>query len=162
MCWRQCKVNETADEVSVEIRFLHPGLALFMFSALAVFWSVMFSTEGPSWPLLAIMVVTSCIAVIFGFATSCLLFSSGQMTTWSRPLFMDRVTRNPLDILSLSCSFTRARTGRGTIERYGIEAQFRECGFKPLPIVWGFQTEKEALEVISLLTRRLKLAGASL
>ena len=157
MSWRQCRVNETTDEVRVEVRFLHPGLALFMLSALTIFWSVMFSTEGPSWPLIAIMAVTSCIAVLFCSATSCLSLIPGQLTTWSRPLFMDRVTRDTLDVQSLSCSFIKSRTGRGTIERYGIDALIRGCGFKLLPIVWGFQTEKEALEVISLLTRRLKL-----
>jgi hypothetical protein len=161
MNWRQCKVNETADEVRVEVRFLHPGLTLAMLSALTIFWAVLFQAEGPRWPLIAIMLLTSCLAVFMGLATSCLFLSRAQLTTWSRPLSLDRVTRNPFDIQSLSCSFTRTRTGRGTIERYAVEAQFQGCGFKRRTMVWGFKTEKEALEVVSMLTRRLKLAGAS-
>jgi hypothetical protein len=101
MRWRQCKVSETADEVRVEVRFLHPGLTLVMLSGLTILWFVLLLTKGPRWPLIAMMILTSCLALFIGFARSCVSLSPGKMATWTAPLGFDRAVRNPLEVVSV-------------------------------------------------------------
>jgi hypothetical protein len=156
MSWRQYQVRETAGELRIGVRFLHPAMTAVMLSVLAIFWSLLLYTKGPAVGLLVVMLITSCFAWLIGFAKTWVSLKPGLLTTYSGPVPVDRRTRNPSDIEDLSCTMVRTPAGRGgTSERYAVMAQTRYGGQKPITILYGFTKEEDAREVARLLTARL-------
>ncbi len=156
MSWRQYNVRETAGELRIGVRFLHPGMAAAMLSMLAIFWSVIFFTDGARWGVVAVMGVTSCAACLIGFGTSTVSLKPGLLVSGSGSIPFDRHTEDPSEIDDLSVLLVRTPAGRGgTSERYSVVARTRYGGQKPVTVLYGFMKEEDAREVARLLTSRL-------
>jgi hypothetical protein len=152
----QYHVSETASELKISVRFLHPAMTAVMLCVLAVFWSTVLFTKGASAALLGLMCVTGFAAWIIGFGKTWVSLKPGQLITYTGPIAFDRRTRNPAEIEVLTCTLVRAAAGRGgTSERYAVTAQSRYGGQKPVTILYGFISEDDAHKVARLLTRKL-------
>ena len=138
--------------MQIRVRFLRPAATAVMMTVLALFWGAMFYIQGPAVGLIIVFVLTSCVAVLIGFGSSRLSITRESLTSYSAPIPIDRITRNPAEIEQILCTFVAARTGRGIIERYNLMAMLRHASHQPVMILSGFTREADAVEVAAIIT----------